>query len=330
MHRRLTSYVSAVVFVWLVLAGIAVYRFETHLNSIWIVSAALPAFLLETLFYIGSVLENARDRFAAATPGKTARATLLWASAILPYLALSLPAGTFQTSPFLLLVLLTGVLSFWHVVMPRRIAFDLVFLGIAAVPFIARSFQNIYRSPAPEHFRVDVLGHLMWVRLGLMALLVLRDWKPGPVSLWPQGREWRIGATWFLIGIVPLGLEAVLIKDVQFVPHAGPWWLVIGLVVGYFFAFLWVVAFGEELFFRGVIERMLLDSRKSPLVAIAVSAIVFGSAHLWFRAFPDWRRAVTVVLLGLICGAAYLQAGSIRASMVTHSLVIATWRTLFR
>ena len=62
------------------------------------------------------------------------------------------------------------------------------------------------------------------------------------------------------------------------------------MAVGAFFGFLWVTALGEELFFRGVIARALLDHIPSQALAVGLSAVVFGAAHLWFRAFPDWRR----------------------------------------
>jgi membrane protease YdiL (CAAX protease family) len=93
---------------------------------------------------------------------------------------------------------------------------------------------------------------------------------------------------------------------------------------------LWVVALGEELFFRGVIERALLNGWRSPVPAVLLSAILFGSAHLWFHEFPNWRRALIATLLGLGCGMAYLRNGSVRAPMVTHALVVTTWRVFFK
>jgi len=58
--------------------------------------------------------------------------------------------------------------------------------------------------------------------------------------------------------------------------------------------------------------------------------MIFGAAHLWFHQFPDWRQAVVATVLGLACGIAYIQTGSVRAPMVTHALVVATWRVFFK
>jgi membrane protease YdiL (CAAX protease family) len=306
------------------------YFYSTgHSPSHWIWTAAVPAFFFETLFYLSSVFENTRFCFARL-PSPRTKAGCLWISALSPYLIFSLGAGTFHNNAFYILALLTAVFSFWHVILPRRLVYDVGFLVIAAAPFITRVFSRVYYSPHPHVLRVDILGHLMWIRVGLVAILVLREWDPGPVSLWPTRREWGTGALWFVIAIVPVALLSLLIHDTYFKPHAGRWWLVLALAVATFLGFLWVVALGEELFFRGVIERWLLNSWLSPVAAVLISSLLFGAAHLWFRPFPDWRRAIVALVLGIFCGLSYLKSGSIRASMVTHSLVVVTWRILFK
>ena len=211
--------------------------------------------------------------------------------------------------------------------MPRRIAYDLGFLVIAAAPVIARVFVRIYRSP-DEHLHIDILGHLMWIRLGIAALLVLREWNPGSFGLWPKPREWRIGILYYLGGIVPIAVIATSLGDVQLALREGAWWRVAATGIATFFGILWVVALSEELFFRGVIERAMLA--RSRTAAIVVSAVLFGSVHLWYHEFPNWRRAIVVAALGLVCGTAYAQTGSVRVPMVTHAFVVATWRVFFK
>jgi membrane protease YdiL (CAAX protease family) len=63
---------------------------------------------------------------------------------------------------------------------------------------------------------------------------------------------------------------------------------------------------------------------------VLVSAILYGSAHLWVHQFPNWRRAAVGTLLGVVFGILYAQTGSVRAPMVTHALVVATWRVFFK
>ncbi len=298
-----------------------------HPYSHWVMTAALPAFLVEAIFYLGSVFEETRSWLARIRVARL-QGAILWISALLPYCIFSVASGTFQRNAFYLLALLTGVFAFWYVLLPRRAAYDIGFLVIAAAPIVLRVFPRIYRSP--DDIRVDVLGHLMWIRLGIAALLVLREWKPGSFGFWPRRDEWRSGVLWYFIFVIPIVLLALGTHDVRFDPQNGPWWRVAGIGLGTFFGILWVVALGEELFFRGVIERALLDKSGSVVLAIAVSATLFGSVHLGFRQFPDWRRAVTATLLGIALGIVYARTGSVRAPMVTHAFVVATWRIFFR
>lgn len=291
--------------------------------------AALPAFLLEAVFYLGSVLEETRASVDTVR-SRRLQALLLWSSALAPYLVFATVAGTWETHAFGVLAVLTGVLAYWYVVLPRRVAFDFGFLSIAAAPVLLHVFRRIYVSPSNDHFRVDILGHLMWIRLAIASLLLLRRWNPGAFGFWPRASEWRIGFGYYAAAILPIALLALWLHDVRFALADGPWWRVAGLGLGVFFGTLWVVALGEDLLFRGVIERALLDRWRSPAIGVMVSALLFGAVHLWFQHFPNWQRAVVVTALGVACGLAYWQSRSVRASMVTHALVVATWRVFFR
>ncbi len=170
----------------------------------------------------------------------------------------------------------------------------------------------------------------MWIRVGILALLVLREWEPGPFGFWPTMSEWRTGTLYFCAAILPLAALALGVHDARWAPATGEWWRVAGKAIGTFLGFLWVTTLGEELFFRGLIARALLDRLSSRMLAVVVSAVFFGAAHLWFRSFPDWRSAVVAGLLGVFCGHAYARTGSVRVAMVTHTLVITTWRMLFK
>jgi len=288
--------------------------------------AALPAFLLDAVFYLGSIFKETRTWLLQFRPARM-QAAFLWFSALAPYLIFSLSAGTFARNSFYLLAALTAVLAFWYALLPRRVAYDIGFLIVAAAPLVSRVFGRIYRSP-DEHLDADILGHLMWIRLGIAVLLIMREWNPGAFGLWPRMREWRIGTLYYLIFIIPVVLLALGLHDVRFELRAGPWWQVAAIGIGTFFGILWVVALSEELFFRGVIERAMLGS--SRVAAVLVSAMLYGSAHLWVHQFPNWRRAAVGTLLGVVFGILYAQTGSVRAPMVTHALVVATWRVFFK
>jgi membrane protease YdiL (CAAX protease family) len=321
-------YFIALLCLWTALFAAALYLSKQQPQSHWIMNAALPAFLVEAMFYLASMFEATRAWFRRISSRRT-QGALLWISALVPYLILSLSTGTFQRNAFYLLALLCGVFAFWYVYTPRRLAYDIGFLVIAAAPIVERVFGRIYQTPG-DHLRVDILGHLMWIRVGVMALLVLREWDPGPFSLWPEASEWKIGLLYYLAVLAPIILVATALHDVRFAPLQDAWWRFAAVAIGTFFAMLWVVALAEELFFRGVIERAFYNYWRSPVLAVVLSALVFGAAHLWFHQFPDWRRAVVAAVLGIACGIAYVQSGSVRAPMVTHALIIATWRVLFK
>lgn len=291
--------------------------------------AALPAFLLEAIFYLGAIFEEPRDWFRLVLP-KRSQGLMLWASALLPYLVFSLRTGTFQANAFEVLAVLTLLLAYWYIISPRRWAYDVGFLIIVAAPIVQHVFSRIYISPDPELRIGDALGHLMWIRLGIAALLIERGWYPGDFGFWPTAKEWMLGSLWFAIAAIPLCAFGLSIGMIRFAPLDRPWWQVAGIVVGTFLGVLWVVALSEELFFRGVIEKFFLNRWKSPVAAIAISAILYGCSHLWYRAFPNWREALVTAALGVACGIVYARTDSVRAPMVTHALAAVTVRALFR
>ncbi len=108
------------------------------------------------------------------------------------------------------------------------------------------------------------------------------------------------------------------------------WWKLVLLASGTFLAFLWVVALSEEFFFRAFLQRLLVRSLRSDIGGLIVASVLFGLAHLPFRhQFPNWRFAIVAGVGGVFYGLSFLKAQSVRASMVTHALVVTTWRMFF-
>jgi membrane protease YdiL (CAAX protease family) len=99
--------------------------------------------------------------------------------------------------------------------------------------------------------------------------------------------------------------------------------------IGTFFGFLWVVSLSEEFFFRGTLQPWIEAWTRSRGGALAITSVIFGLAHLPFRGFPNWRWAAVAAVLGFFCGRARNQAGSIRAGVVTHAMVVTAWRAFF-
>jgi membrane protease YdiL (CAAX protease family) len=290
-------------------------------------AGVLPAFLLESLFFLAVGFAATRAIFSRITP-PVVQSLVLWVSSFIPYLLNALTAQTFDSHSFLVICSISAVVSFWWVVFPRRLAFDIAFLCVAAAVIVVRLFSWLYLSPMP-HFDVDILGHLMWIRITFLAFLVQRGFKVAGVGFWPHAREWREGFLQFSIAIVPLSLIAVGLHVVKFAPQhvEAPQW--IGLAIGYFAGTFLVVAFSEDIF-RSIITELFLQRKKPVWVAVSASALILGATHLGYRGFPNWGFALVGAIGHLFYTIAYVRARSVRASMVAHALTVVAWRMFFR
>ena len=71
---------------------------------------------------------------------------------------------------------------------------------------------------------------------------------------------------------------------------------------------------GEELFFRGILQRIFIRLTKSPWLGIIVTAAIFSGIHFQFYGFfPRF-------LLGVLLGAIYWYSGSLWVAMLCHFL----------
>jgi uncharacterized protein len=287
----------------------------------------VPAFLVELAFYLAPGFPAVRKRFDALGP-KPVRAALLGASAALPYLMVTWRTGSFDAIHFLELLAAILIAAFWYAWAPRGLAWDLLFLGFMAAVYLSRRFDQIYGHPAP-HVTLGILGQLMWIRLGLMAVLSLRPLDDARFGFLPSREEWRVGAQYYLY-FLPVGAAlGYWERFARFHLQAMDWWKFPLLLVGTFAGILWVVALAEEFFFRAFLQQALARSLHSETFGLLAASVLFGLAHLPFRKFPNWRAAIIAGALGLFCGLALIKARSVRASMVTHALVVTTWRMFF-
>jgi len=71
-------------------------------------------------------------------------------------------------------------------------------------------------------------------------------------------------------------------------------------------------AIGEELCFRGALQRILINLTRNPWVGIIITAVLFSSLHLQFMGF------LPRMFLGIVLGAFYWFSGSIYTSMIAH------------
>ena len=71
-------------------------------------------------------------------------------------------------------------------------------------------------------------------------------------------------------------------------------------------------AIGEELFFRGVIQRLFVQITKRPWTGIIITSIIFSAAHFQFLGF------IPRVVLGIVLGALYWYSGSLWPGIIAH------------
>lgn len=287
-----------------------------------VVAVLLPAFLLELALYAAGGTEAVRARLEEIRPA--ALVCLLTLSSPLSYLACSAPTGTFDIRSLLTIVGLAAVAALWFLAVPRGAYADVTFLLIMAAPVVLEVFEAVYPdlSPrVPEHS----LGLLMWYRTGLVALLVVRRIEGVGFGFVPRRSEWAIGIRNFGFFLPPGIAFAFALGFVRLRPVEWDLRTVL-IAAATFFGTLWVLAVAEEFFFRGLLQQLLSRVFRSNVAGLLVASLLFGAAHLGFREFPNWRFAILATVAGLFYGRAFLQARSIRAAMVTHALVVTTWR----
>jgi uncharacterized protein len=284
------------------------------------VTAALPvitAFLIAYPFYLATGFPAMRERLA----GPRLKWFLL-AAMVLPYLVCCCGAVEFHWYNAVRLAALSLTMSLWYVVLPGRTGLaDLAFLAIIPAVVLGGYFDPIY--PPYMGQKLNVLGHVTFLPVVILVLMLERRVRETGYGFAPNRREWRIGALHYLYFLPIGGSAAFLLRAVK--PHepAALW-----KIAATFLAFLWVIGLSEEFFFRGVLQQWIEDWTRNRAAALAIASTVFGLVHLGFRGFPfpNWRWALLAGIMGWFCGHARNQAGSIRASAVTHALVVATWR----
>ena len=82
------------------------------------------------------------------------------------------------------------------------------------------------------------------------------------------------------------------------------------------FMFL-VVGVGEEVLFRGIVFRMI-DDRWGTVVALVVSALIFGFVHITNNNATVWSSLAIAVEAGLLLGAAYKWSGTLWVPIGIH------------
>jgi membrane protease YdiL (CAAX protease family) len=322
MVKSLGSFRAALLIGWgvLGLAGI-LYARSRGIPS-WAALPVLAAFLVEYPFYLVPAFRSVREYVGSA--GVPVFAVV---AAVLPYLASCCGAVQFEWSGLVKVIAVALALGLWYAVLPASWLTDVGFLALWASILLSPYFQAVFTPLHPE-FRdlknVKVILHLAMISTAVMALMLQRRVKETGYGFVPNSREWRIGLLHFAY-FVPIGLPLALLLHATHFASPKPVWYVAGTFVGMFC----VLSLSEEFLVRGVLQQWIEDWTSSRTGALLIASAIFGLLHLWLGGFPNWRWAIVAGILGWFCGRARNQAGSIRASMVTHALVATIWKAFF-
>ena len=288
----------------------------------WAAWPVLAAFLVEYPFYLLPAFPELRARLSGAR-----LPPFLVVSALLPYLTCYLPLGHLQWIAVARLAALALALGLWYLLLPVSTLTDIAFLILIAAVLIGKYFDVVYPLPYAG-LNISVLGHIALIHMTILVLVVDRRVHETGFGFVPNWGEWRIGLLHYA-GCLPVAaLVALPLRAVHLTTPAPLW-----KTAGTFLAFFLVVGLFEEFLVRGVLQQWMEDWTWSRTAALWLTSGIFGLAHLWFNGgghhFPNWRWALIAAVLGWFCGHARNQAGSIRAGVVTHALVVTTWRAFF-
>jgi membrane protease YdiL (CAAX protease family) len=129
-----------------------------------------------------------------------------------------------------------------------------------------------------------------------------------------------------IIGI-PIGLGMrFLVFELDLPSSVGDGVLI--LLAGYL-----LTAVPEEILFRGIFQNLLNKRIENSRIALPLTSIIFGLAHLNNATprypEPNWGYVIMATLAGLAYGYVYHRTKKVTASAVTHALVNFVWGIVF-
>ena len=293
------------------------------------------AFLLEISIYCVAGFPCAR-LYLEKTFSHKEIASIVCVVSVCPYLIYAIPTGVFSFFSAAKLSLLCALIAGLFVFVPTHkkglCGVDLLVLMLLAYPMVSgvsTLFREFYISPHPGVPNLSILGKMMLIPLGAIVFLSIRG-----VIL--TGFRFQISLAEFWVGVrnyiffLLIGLPIVLATGfTSWDPTPVRDWTYVLVILGNILGIYLFVALGEELFFRGLIQNLLMQRGFSQWRAQLLVSILFGAVHLGRGTFPNWKYGFSSAVAGWFYGRAYSTNNSVPASAVTHTLVVLTWRFMF-
>lgn len=164
-----------------------------------------------------------------------------------------------------------------------------------------------------------------WLRMllslvaALLGLLLYAIWtnltERRPVMELTLKQAWAHIGLGLLLGILYFGCVVGLMALARCYTISGAQFNILSQMEA-FLGFLLVAVF-EEVIFRGILFRMI-DDRWNTVVALIVSALVFGFMHLPNPGATVWSSFAIAVEAGLLLGAAYKYTGTLWLPIGIH------------
>ena len=287
--------------------------------------ALLPALLVEAFLFLAHGSETIRERIKLYP--ESAIAAGMFLSALLPYLVYSLSCGNFTFSSFVWLVAIAATFSCFYVVLPHSDLMDVLFSILLASVILSDRFSLIYLPAAPK-MPERLLGDLMLARTTGISLLCIRR-LPISYGFIPTWHEVRVGVREFCF-FLPLGALLVYLTGFATIRTLGSPAETALKLLATMAGIHVLVSLREELMVRGLLQPAIQRILRSPLLGLAVTSLFFGLLHLGFRrTWPHWNNWNFVLMAtaaGWFYGRAFSESNSVRAAMVTHTLIVVCWR----
>lgn len=301
-----------------------------------VAAPVLAAFCFQAALYWIAVARQLRQAIEVALPPPSLAAALVAAS-VAPYVIYAAPTARFSAVSLLKLVLLCACVTGPYVLFPvRKHRFqwqDAVVVCALAYPMVSglsTLFREVYLGFEPPANRLDALGKLMLIPLGVFTFLSLRKLRGVGFRLVPRGSDWKPALDSSLFALPWLVPVCLLTGYLEWDPPLAEPLRAVAGAVGKLVGIYFTTALAEEFLLRGVVQNLTAASTGRPLFAQGFAAIVFGAVHLGRGGFPNWGHAASAAVLGWFCGRAYAKSGSVTAAMVTHALAVAGQELFFR
>ena len=197
-----------------------------------------------------------------------------------------------------------GNMSKWTGANPKMLTFVrgmllIQFLGLFVIPSLLFAYFSdpkpwqyigLKRPIKPIYWIFGIASLIIAITLVEYTGLLNREINFGPAQQWMQS------------------MEDEAMQQIKFMlGKRTPGELITNLIFISLFA-----GIGEELFFRGVLQRLFIKMFKNPWAGILVAAFIFSVIHFQFYGF------IPRFILGILLGAIYWYSGSLWPAIVAH------------